>query len=731
LKGIFGKDLSSDWERAEAANIRSMLKSGQKYIRGLYSGGTLAKEAVLILSGAGIRVKSNISSKQEESLSDPWRSEENTVVDLGEDMFTVGRPHPMIDYNLRNERILKEVEDKDTGVILLDVVLGYGSNRDPAGELEKVIPFAKKKAESEGRHIEFIASVTGTDMDIQDLKKQVDKLRDMGVRVLPTNASAVRVAALSVSPDLKFPPTAVIPPNTRHKKQVSSSHHKDTRHAESSHGADVAGLGGGHDKKSAFRHSLIFSQWPVVINMGLKSFYDDIKAQGAKAVHVQWKPPAGGKVSVIAAFDRLYLKSAVIEEANRNALERLNLSLPVLVDIQQAKDFIAGMKKNLILHAGPPIEYSKMCGPMKGAVQGALVFEGLAKDLEDADRLAASGQIEFAPCHHYNAVGPMAGVVSYSMWGFVVENKEFGNSAYCSLNEGLGKVLRFGANTPDVLARLKWMTDRLGPALKKAVRLAAENLSGKGDGINIKSIISQALLMGDECHNRNVAATNIFLKEILPYLLATDLDKSHIREVTDFISSNPHFFLNLSMASAKAAADSIKGLKNSSIMCAMARNGVEIGIRVAGTGDMWFTAPAGNPRGLYFPGFSEKDACPDLGDSTITETAGTGGFAMAGAPAIVKFVGGRPDDAVKYTMEMYEITAGKHSSFQIPALNFAGTPLGVDIRKVVDTGITPIINTGIAHREAGIGQIGAGILRADMKCFEDALLALDKAITAD
>ncbi len=391
-------------------------------------------------------------------------------------------------------------------------------------------------------------------------------------------------------------------------------------------------------------------------------------------------------------------------------------SQPILVDIKQARDTIPGMTKKTILHAGPPIEWEKMCGPVRGAIMGALIYEGWARNPKEAEKLAASGEIKFSPCHHHNAVGPMAGVVSASMYVFVVKNQKFGNYAYCTLNEGLGKVLRFGAYSEEVIERLKWMEEVLAPGLKKAVE--------KSGGINIKNLTAQALQMGDECHNRNVAATSLFIKEITPYLLKTDLDKKTIREIVEFISGNVHFFLNLSMAACKATADTISGFRNCSLVSAMARNGTEIGIRVAGLGERWFTAKAGMPKGLYFAGYSEEDANPDLGDSTISETAGIGGFAMASAPAIVQFIGGSPQDAIRYTKEMYEITVAKHGIYKIPALNFTGTPIGIDIRKVVETGITPLINTGIAHKNPGIGQIGAGILRAPMSIFEEALSAL-------
>ncbi|MCD6309692.1 MAG: DUF1116 domain-containing protein, partial [Candidatus Eremiobacteraeota bacterium] len=385
-----------------------------------------------------------------------------------------------------------------------------------------------------------------------------------------------------------------------------------------------------------------------------------------------------------------------IETANEFAIEMMRSARPVWVDVGRAIDVIPGMEEDLILHAGPPIAWEDMCGPMKGAVLGALVYEGKASDLKKAEALIKDGEIRFAPCHHHRAVGPMAGIISPSMYVFIVENKTHGNRAYCTINEGLGKVLRFGANSPDVIEHLLWMENTLGPVLKDAINHTEK-------GIDIKAITTQALQMGDECHNRNVAATNLLLKELMPYLLALDRDRETITGIVKFISGNPHFFLNLSMPACKAIVDTIRGKEYCTIMSAMARNGVKLGIQVASLGNQWFTADAGQPKGLYFPGFSEKDANPDLGDSTISETAGIGAFAMASAPAIVRFIGGSPKDAVKYTKQMYEICFGTHVDYQIPYMDFAGTPLGVDIRKVVEKQITPIINTGIAHREPGIG----------------------------
>lgn len=352
-----------------------------------------------------------------------------------------------------------------------------------------------------------------------------------------------------------------------------------------------------------------------------------------------------------------------------------------------------------------------MAGPMQGAVIGALIFEGMAADEEQARALIDAGAIEFGSCNEHSTVGPMAGIVSPSMPVHIIENRTHGNRAYCTINEGLGKVLRFGAFSSDVIDRLKWLRDVFAPALKKALVLT--------DGIDLKAIIAQALHMGDECHNRNKAATSLFYREITDYLMQTDSKTDTLREVLRFIQNNEHYFLNLSMPACKASLDAGHGVPYSTVVTTMARNGVEFGIRISGLGDKeWFTAPANFIKGLYFPGYSEQDATRDLGDSAITETMGIGGFAMGGSPAIVQFVGGEVEDAIQYSEQMYDITVSENSNYAIPTLNFRGAAFGIDVRKVIETSILPVINTGMAHKVAGIGQIGAGIVHPPKECFE-------------
>jgi hypothetical protein len=404
-----------------------------------------------------------------------------------------------------------------------------------------------------------------------------------------------------------------------------------------------------------------------------------------------------------------------IEKANAEATERMMEARPVLVGLGVARDVIPDMRDNLLLHAGPPITWARASGPMRGAIIGTLIFEGKAKDEAEAEALVKSGEIQLEPCHHHQAVGPMAGVTSPSMMVYIVENKTHRNKSYSNLNEGYGKVLRYGAYSEEVLTRLRWMNQVMAPVLADAIEASGE--------IDIRALIAEALHMGDEGHNRNKAGSILYTTRLAPFIAKVAPNPNVAAEVLRFLGDNALSVLNPVMAACKAMADAAHGVEGSTIVTVMARNGTDFGIRVSGLGDRWFTAPVAVPKGLYFPGFKAEDASGDIGDSTITETAGIGGFAMATAPAIVTFVSGTPRDALNATLEMYEITYAEHKYFTIPPLDFRGTPTGIDVRKVVEQGITPRVNTGIAHKEGGVGQIGAGLVRPPMAMFKEALVA--------
>ena len=407
-----------------------------------------------------------------------------------------------------------------------------------------------------------------------------------------------------------------------------------------------------------------------------------------------------------------------IKAANQECLERMQEGTAVWVDIRAARDVVPGMNDYTVLHAGPPVAWENMCGPMRGAIIGASMFEGWASTPEEALALAGSGRLRFDSGHHHRSIGPMSGIITPSMQVNVLRNERFGLDTHSTLYMGIGKVLRHGAYDEGVMQKLRWMNLELAPLLRKAVQAAG--------GIDVKSIVAQAVQMGDEMHNRNKASNTLLLARLAPHLVAVGERDEVIRAIR-FIDEAGHFVLNLVMAGCKGMLDAASGIADSTIVTAIARNGYETGIRVSGTGERWFTAPAPMVEGVYFPGFGPEDANPDLGDSAITETIGLGSLAMAGAPAVVEYVGGTPEFAVETTMKMYEITVGEHRTFKLPSLRFRGTPLGIDIRKVVKTGITPVINTGIACRRAGVGQIGAGLTAVPMACFEQALEAFAAA----
>ncbi len=457
-----------------------------------------------------------------------------------------------------------------------------------------------------------------------------------------------------------------------------------------------------------------------MITVGAPTFDEALAAQGIETVPVDWRPPPAASAAAVAAV----AGDPRLVDANRTAVERMGAVRPRLVDVRPAAELV-GIGRRQLLHAGPPIAWADASGPLRGAIVGACLYEGWADSPEAAEKLAAAGGIELSPCHDHHAVGPMAGVVSPSMPMWVLEDA--GRPGYSTLNEGLGKVLRYGAFGDDITERLLWMELVLGPCLGAALR--------RHGPLDVGALIASMVAMGDEGHNRNRAGTSLLVRALAPDLVRTievgQRRADDVAEVLSFIDANDHFLLNVVMAAGKLVADAGAGVPGSSVVVAMARNGTEFGIRVSGTGDRWFTGPAAVPDGLYLGGFGPGDANPDIGDSAITETVGLGGFAMAGAPAIVGLVGGEVDDARTWTELMYQLTVTEHPIWTLPVLGFRGVPFGIDTLAVVRTGIAPIINTGMAGRVAGTGQVGAGLVRPPLECFAAALDALAASAAVD
>ena len=658
-----------------------------KTVKGLYSGGTLAAEAGMLISealGLGGLIK-----KEGYILN----SNGYEVMDLGDDIYTQGKPHPMIDPEIRIKKIREYAKDENTGVILLDYVLGYGSHPDMARALKDAIKDAIQTAKENGRELYFVATVCGTERDPQSYEAALKTLKECGVLVEESNAKAVRLALKLKGIEFKEADKYVVEGNIEKKPLPEVSE-------------NVMEL---------------LNSKPRIVNIGLSSFTESIIEYGGSTVQYDWKPAAGGNKKLIKILNKLS-KIKEIEKFNGEVIERMKSSQPFLVDVVPAKSVIEILKDKVLLHAGPPIEYKNMTGPMEGSCIGAVLFEGWAEDENSARALLESGEVKFAPCHHVQAVGPMGGITSANMPVLVVKNKLDGSIAYCIMNEGIGKVLRFGAFSEDVVKRLKWMRDVLGPVLSEA-------LKKKEDGLNLNVIIAKAITMGDEFHQRNIAASLNFLKEITPLILELHIDEKEKYSVIKFLADTDQFFLNIMMAAGKSMVDCARKVTSGTVVTTMTRNGRDFGIRISGMGDQWFTAPVNTPKGLYFTGFSEDDANPDIGDSAITETVGVGAMAMVAAPGVTRFVGaGGFEDALRVSNEMNEICISNNSNWSIPTWDFKGTCLGIDARKVVATGITPLINTGIAHKKPGVGQVGAGTVRAPLACFEKAIIAYAKKL---
>ena len=662
----------------------------KKTIKAYYSGGTLAGEAAMLIKDA-----LNLKVPPQKAEGFMLKTDGHIVVDLGDDVYTQGKPHPMIDPAKRIECMQDAIDDASTGVILLDIMLGYGSHEDMAGALLPSIVELRDKAKAEGRKLFFVATVCGTRRDFQSYDEAVSKLKEAGVIVCENNKLAVHTAICAIGLDFEEPAKEI------RKKTVAKI------------------------EKTEVSEKLIqlLSQRPKVINIGLKSFAEVVESFGCDVVQYDWMPPAEGNVELIKVlnFLRNYEEFA-IDEANRSVIAKVVASQPVIKDVVPAKSVIKELNEGkVILHAGPPIQYENMPDPVQGSCVGAALFEGWAQTEEEARKILGSGEVTFIPCHHVNAVGPMGGITSANMPVFVVENLTDGNEAYCTMNEGIGKVLRFGAYSQEVVDRLLWMKNILGPMLGKAIRTLG--------GLNVNPLVAKAIAMGDEFHQRNIAASLAFLKEISPVITKMEMDEKDRYDVIKFLADTDQFFLNIMMATGKAVMDGARKITDGTVVTAMCRNGVDFGIRISGMGDEWFTAPVNTPQGLYFTGYDGEDACPDMGDSAITETLGVGGMAMIAAPAVTRFVGaGGYEDALRTSTEMTEITIDRNPNFIIPNWNFQGTCLGIDARLVVEKGITPVINTGIAHKIAGYGQIGAGTVHPPIECFEKAILAYAKKL---
>lgn len=409
-----------------------------------------------------------------------------------------------------------------------------------------------------------------------------------------------------------------------------------------------------------------------------------------------------------------------IDAANAEAVGWMTASDPVLIDVVPAREVVRDLDDRTILHAGPPISWERMCGAMRGSAIALVLFEGWADTPAEAERMLAAGEIHLEPNHHHGGVGPMAGTTSPSLPVFLVEDRVTGRRAFCRPVEGQQQ---FGDMSAEALGHLRQWRSVWAPSIQAAVRHAG--------GISLKQIIAKALQMGDELHNRPNAASSLFATTLAAPLVEANLPTAHVIATLRYLAGNEFLFLALSMAAAKVAADAAAGIDGSTVVTAMARNGTDFGIRLSGLADGWFNAPAPRVEGLFLPGYSAADAGLDMGDSAITETVGWGAFTLGGAPGILALTGGTPEQALAYTREMRRITVTTHPVYRLPVLGFEGASVGIDARLVVSTGIAPIIDTAIAHRDPGHPKIGGGLVRAPMACFESAIVEFSNRHAAD
>jgi hypothetical protein len=458
----------------------------------------------------------------------------------------------------------------------------------------------------------------------------------------------------------------------------------------------------------------------AAVNVGLASFGAALRDQGAAVLDVAWRPPANGDPQAIALLERLWGRHGeLVDRANAEVVARIEAAQPLAVTVAPAGEAIEGLDGSMLLHSGPPIAWEQVCDPQRRALAAACVFEGWAQDRHEAAALLDAGDVALASGNEHGHVGPMTGVCSPSMPVWVVEGEGAGVRAFSTLNEGPGNTLWFGVGDDESVQRLRFLRDVAGPLL-------ARLLEREGP-VDVFAIAAQGLQMGDELHMRSQAAGNLLLRDLAGGFAALGGKDAPpgAEEVARFIAGNHHFFLTLTMAAAKCASLAAEGVRGSTIVNVISRNGTSVGIRVAGLPGHWFEAPAAPVQdALLRDGFTDRDAARDIGDSAVIECVGLGGMALAASPAVAAFVGGGAADAVARTRLMGEICAARSARFTIPSLDFAGVPLGIDARLVVELGVTPQITTGVLHASSGAGQIGAGVAHQPLAPFADALAAL-------
>lgn len=453
-----------------------------------------------------------------------------------------------------------------------------------------------------------------------------------------------------------------------------------------------------------------------VINVGLPLFAEAIREQDAEVIHVDWRVPSGNSPVLLRALTDSYaMNSLEYDKANAEAIRRIDKGVPMLIGVASARDALPALPDRTLLHAGPPIAYEFVCDPVRRSMRAATVAEGWAKDVETADRLLAEGSVALAAANDHGTVVPMASAIGPTTPVWIAENAESGTVGFAPVNQGPGDVPWFGRESPAAIERLIFLREVAQPRIAQILK--------ESGPIDILSLASQGVQMGDDVHMRTQATTNLLIRDVLTSIVRLGNDEGSVA-FAHYLSKNHLFFLTIAMAAAKSLMLAAQQVSGSTIVTTMARNGTTFGVKV-GDSPRWHICPAPPVAdALYYAGFSSEDAALDMGDSAVLELIGLGGAAAAGSPAVAAFLGGSMSDAARATEDMRRICVSESSRFKLPTMSFRGTPLGVDVRKVVETGISPKVTTGILHRSSGSGQIGAGVATAPLEGFEQALVDL-------
>ena len=406
-----------------------------------------------------------------------------------------------------------------------------------------------------------------------------------------------------------------------------------------------------------------------------------------------------------------------VTAANAEAIERVLASEPWLVGVRPAGEVVPGLAANQVLHAAPPAPWSELSPLIRSGVVGAALFEGLATTREEAEQKAAAGEITVGAAQDHAAMAGGVGSIPASLPVMVLEDRANGNRAYHFLMEGFGRTLVLGMYDDEVEERLSWFRDELGPALDAAISALS--------GIDCRTLMAEALRRGDELHNRNSAATSMFAERLARGFAKAAVPAATQERAFALMLENTQFFVPVPLAATKLALDAADGIEGSSLLVGCGANGRDCGIKVAGLPGQWFTAPAEVPEGVLFDGFGLEDAGPSCGDSLLVECYGLGATLLPAAPALWGTVGADEARARAITEDAATIALGEHSDYRVPALSNRGAPIGVDVRRVVETGVRPTIDIVMVHPEPGRGVVGFGLTQPPFACFEAAVAAFD------